>query len=1459
MKRKLFVVTVIALLGVFLSVGGATGQGPIDPTPMVEEPFDDFVIAHGLLYWAEYCRVPGEDSFPGYLRHLPTRGGVTRTLSTTTQWDCDNFMHMVADETGIYYYHKYAGQIEFRPVDDPYDPPTVLATLTTGQAPVASLDLDEDYVYWVAENERVLRLPKTGGTPLTLVYTASNPRDIELAPAYGMMDIPEASILWLDDAGLWYIPQDCSAWPCADKTRLTSITGYDLHFRGDSFRPLFWVEESSPERIRVRVCGFTGCTTTTAYVAPTDHDWYISNVALGPCPDSDLCLYWRELYSDTCTGRLRRMPLYGGEVDDIAVNLCGWYNTVRTDDMGVYFQVNSTQLGRLPFDVSAIVRDLAADKWEVTQGIQNTSNDVALASNKTTYVRLYGRNDAGPPAYPVEAYLYGTRDGEDLPGSPLKSVGWNQRLEVGVGYDRGKRSAGWLFKLPDSWTEPGTIALTATVDPQGTLADSNLGNNSLSGDFTFQWETFPKPPVCTIFIPVRTHAPAKASVKLPNFWRMVDLFERLWPAPEVRVYTQSEPIEELEDCWWGPFPYPCWGPYELPGDKNWIMAKVLNRLWFSDDPDECERGFDESIYYVGMIHPDTPTGGLAGYGNLYYHASFLKLPESWANPPSDWTWPWAGSSLAHELGHNHGLGHVNCGDPGDTNYYPYPYCQLDWTGPENHYGFDINQLNPIPPEFASDFMSYYPMPQDQATTWRGRWVSDYNYERIFGVQGSLADPSSSTAATQAVDLSAAASVVFVSGSVDPGVGDSALDYAWVYPTGALSHRMLQKWQMLASPDWSEDQIHAESVSYHLRLLDPAGGVLADHTIEPLVSLESLGSNSLESVEYNAQTDETEPFTFVATFPAPEGEVARLELMADEDVLASLEPGSSTPSISVLQPSGGETFDTDLTISWQASDPDEDDHLLYNVQYSPNGGARWVSIVTGFPGPPDSDIASISLDDLLDTPGSDGQNGLIRVAASDGYNTAITESLPFEITDQPPQPYIVSPETSRTYAAGEFIPLRGGASDPEDGGLSGQSLRWSLDSNAVGTGREQMAAGLAPGSHQVSLTAQDSSGTTASESAALNIARLAIPSTSHAPTLNGVCDDVAYGEATLRLEPYASGDQATVDLVRTADHLWVCFSGMRRTSYRDEAGIGVDVDNSQDALAQANDYAFYVGEDGVPFTRSGSGGGGFGGEGPGGLLAQVSAGDTIWNAELRIDADVLDGWNHLTGVELGHSYRYWFTRYDFNWPYAAEYDAPETWAETTLGTVPGISALDPSSAPVGGGAFELTVVGENFTNGDVVLWGGQVRTTTFVSSTRLVAVIRGSDLGTAGEFPIQVRSGATAAFVSNALYVTVENPVPHISGLSPSSAVPGSDSFTLTVDGSDFANGAQILWNGAHKATTFVAPNRLQAAISADDVRYGREVGVTAVNPHPSGGASNTKIFYVGRAGSQRIYLPIIMK
>jgi len=101
-------------------------------------------------------------------------------------------------------------------------------------------------------------------------------------------------------------------------------------------------------------------------------------------------------------------------------------------------------------------------------------------------------------------------------------------------------------------------------------------------------------------------------------------------------------------------------------------------------------------------------------------------------------------------------------------------------------------------------------------------------------------------------------------------------------------------------------------------------------------------------------------------------------------------------------------------------------------------------------------------------------------------------------------------------------------------------------------------------------------------------------------------------------------------------------------------------------------------------------------------------------------------------------------------------------------------------------------------------------------------------------------------------VTVGNPAPTLTAISPSSATPGSAAFTITVRGEGFAPASTVLWNGVALATTFVSETALQASVPASNLTTAGSATVTVSNGAPGGGASTALTFLVTTATAPAI-------
>lgn len=87
-------------------------------------------------------------------------------------------------------------------------------------------------------------------------------------------------------------------------------------------------------------------------------------------------------------------------------------------------------------------------------------------------------------------------------------------------------------------------------------------------------------------------------------------------------------------------------------------------------------------------------------------------------------------------------------------------------------------------------------------------------------------------------------------------------------------------------------------------------------------------------------------------------------------------------------------------------------------------------------------------------------------------------------------------------------------------------------------------------------------------------------------------------------------------------------------------------------------------------------------------------------------------------------------------------------------------------------------------------------------------------------------------------VTVANPVPTLTTLTPNAVIVGSTT-SVTVTGTNFMPGSLVQVNGVARATTFVSATQVSASIaSAEVAAASANPPITVLNPAPGGGASN---------------------
>ncbi|MFP4306556.1 MAG: hypothetical protein ACLFQQ_04990 [Desulfococcaceae bacterium] len=190
-------------------------------------------------------------------------------------------------------------------------------------------------------------------------------------------------------------------------------------------------------------------------------------------------------------------------------------------------------------------------------------------------------------------------------------------------------------------------------------------------------------------------------------------------------------------------------------------------------------------------------------------------------------------------------------------------------------------------------------------------------------------------------------------------------------------------------------------------------------------------------------------------------------------------GNAPPEVEILRPDREETgrFEIGEIIFFEALASDVETGLL------PDADIAWASDVDGALGF-GAEITARFL-----TAGVRN----ITVTGTDLEGLVDTDTLAISVGNAPPQVEITQPAPNTTFGSGDFLTFEGLARDAEDGVLIGDSLKWTSNINGpFGTGSPVTTNELRPGRHNITLTAEDTEGATASIAIPLTISAAAPP-------------------------------------------------------------------------------------------------------------------------------------------------------------------------------------------------------------------------------------------------------------------------------------------------------------------------------------------------------------------------------
>jgi subtilisin family serine protease len=160
---------------------------------------------------------------------------------------------------------------------------------------------------------------------------------------------------------------------------------------------------------------------------------------------------------------------------------------------------------------------------------------------------------------------------------------------------------------------------------------------------------------------------------------------------------------------------------------------------------------------------------------------------------------------------------------------------------------------------------------------------------------------------------------------------------------------------------------------------------------------------------------------------------------------------------------------------------------------------------------------------------------------------------------------------------------------------------------------------------------------------------------------------------------------------------------------------------------------------------------------------------------------------------------------------------------------------------------LMLTGTNFVSASGVRWNGADRPIsdwfgTVISSTQIEMKPYAVDTWSAGTAQVTVFNPAPGGGTSNALTLSINNPVPSLIGSEPATTYVGGPAFTLHMYGFNFTQASVLRWNGSDRPTSHPSPPNhrfyLSAAIPAADIASAGTAQLTVFTPTPGGGASD---------------------
>ncbi|MBK5291362.1 MAG: choice-of-anchor D domain-containing protein [Acidobacteriia bacterium] len=583
-----------------------------------------------------------------------------------------------------------------------------------------------------------------------------------------------------------------------------------------------------------------------------------------------------------------------------------------------------------------LLPDIAVDRIEVTQVVQGSGNPVPLVAGKPAIARVFVRLDERRtnPLPLVTGLLRRSGGGERAP--------WAGTITAPKSPDRNRMLDSLNFEIPGDWIQGESLELQAEVS-LASGREERTDNNTLVES-----------------------VPVGSAEAMPETFRIAYLRFCYEPPGLQRTCAGPGRFGELHQAIPAVFPLPAGsvrfdylggGLYREPLRRSTTHSFLQKlRRW---DVIARQGGMQYDQLFAWLPEIVTPSeeaaerapagradmrrvGGNGRSGRVAFGQESIRALGT----------PKAGFLMAHQIAHNLGLQHTNlpdsCGAVDTMSRWPYASSSIQETG------IDVGPRliqSPAGITPAVDMMSHCWLSGPA-----GAWLSPDSFARLqAGKLQSQAQAALGEAGAPVERDGEPGEFVMVSGTVRrDGSGGSLLP------------------MFTATADSATDA--AQTGSHCIQF--SGEGVSKRFCFTP----DFMDDDDGQAVEEDS---------FTLVIPRPAG-ARQLVLLREENMLASLEAGTSAPVVTISIPQAMDRWEPgSRELVWSAS-VEGGRPLSYAVLYSSDGGSRWT--------PLEVDWAETSI--VVDTGELNGSTVLFRVIASDGWSQGESIVGPVTVEQSP---------------------------------------------------------------------------------------------------------------------------------------------------------------------------------------------------------------------------------------------------------------------------------------------------------------------------------------------------------------------------------------------------------------------------------------------------------------------------